>query len=123
MIQKPVFYYSAHKAIWNYLYIYPDKNKMHAVLELGYGTSMFANNCPACESTLGYIDKYEDIEGQDFCNTFCPLKWNTKTCMSEKESLFLRYISAMQYDKASEIAAQIRDLPLVDNAYELYKII
>lgn len=100
------FNHTGHKELWDWLAEHPNKEKFDWPEWLANG-GCYTNPgafCFAC----GYANK----KGRVCCGN-CPLVWpNDEKCSSDSASLYAQWGNEVYWEKRSELARQIRDLPV-----------
>lgn len=103
-----IFNLTAHKALWNWLSMNPEKEKQDwpGWKKNGGKCEKQSSNCFACEWSIGVLLK------EPIC-TNCPLLWNRNGfCgVDYMEWSEAKYMDN-DYKLASKLAEKIRDLPI-----------
>lgn len=134
-MNKPVFLWWAHKEMWNLLVRNPKMSKREALRKLREMYPSINENpifeCFACEAQKDYGHCHTESCPLDWC-----IGWNIKTGISygceyqisdsaRHDGLYKMFVNAYAagcYGLAKTIARKIRDLPLRENAHDLYII-
>lgn len=123
---KPMFFWWAHKMLWGLLSNYPDMRKMDAVARIAKKYPAMArrlpiSDCFACQCVAAYLHE-NNIRNKSKSCDYCPLNWgSTRTCYPN-DGLFTMWDMAVTPEDKRFFAAQIRDLPLKENARKIYDV-
>lgn len=103
------FNHTGHKELWDWLVQNPDKEKFEWTgWEKNGGKYQIPSwHCFACE----YDEEYGEEEGLYDCDG-CPLVWPDVKCAIGYDSLYQKWDGETDLKKRSELACQIRDLPV-----------
>lgn len=125
-MNKPVFLWWAHKMMWGLIADNPGMGKETAfrTMRKKCGNKnlmeMPLMACYACHSAFGRRNHVWDYR----CN-YCPLDWGEYKGCNKDSSLYDKWLSAMSnidYPSAAKYARIIANLPLKENAHEMYDI-
>ena len=140
-MSKPIFLWWAHKIMWHVLATNPKLSKENVLKRLREKFPKIrelqpypAFDCFACESAiLRESKKLEEWDSADCaipnsrCDC-CPLQWGDTLYVPDccfSDALYQKWADAItlnNFKQAAEYAAKIRDLPLKENAHELYDV-
>ena len=112
-MSERVFFHTAHKALWNWLSKHPVREKLEwpGWKRNGGNVKDSSSNCLACDFA-GEVEDDEDV--LDVCDC-CPLDFPYKRCVRGKSGetgLFRQWGKSNISWRRSDLAAQIRDLPV-----------
>lgn len=109
-MKKPIFWYSKHKELWNYLAETGRRDKYTKAKELADGEDV-SGGCFACDAA-------------HLMCTSCPLDWGAEVCLDEN-TLYIEWVKKDGEEHKEErksLAKRIAELQLSEYAHELYEI-
>ena len=116
MSNKPKFFWGKHKRMWDILARtgVPIKDLAFSVMN---EDKIPMNGCYACEARTSQQKIYFCASGS------CPLNWGIDETYACERGLYREWVNAKAIRKRMRLAASIRDLPLSENAREMYEVI
>lgn len=122
MANIPVFNYTKHKELWQWLSEHPEEDKEAAFAALAFSvkaSSVPYAHCYACQACKELIlARHYDMSIALNC-TLCPLEWPGGECEFSNSSGIGLYWQWTDQDatasKRADLARQIRDLPIKPN--------
>ena len=123
-MNKPVFDYRAHKTMWGILAETGWGNKDMALEKMGVERSPYPHTCYACAAQTALTGDSGNCR-----KGLCPLDWGNESYRrypcENGYGLYFLWLACDPEDteQRKALAAEIRDLPLSENARKLYTII
>lgn len=127
-MDRPVFLWWAHKELWDILATHPNTEHEDAAVTVArkYHTKWPFSGCYACQAKQELVAANRSERTCYSCEKYCPIDWGKSVvCVESSDSPYVRWRDAHYANKpglAAKYAAQIRDLPLRENAREIYDV-